>query len=226
MGQVLPGNARTTPALRAAIARRSQSLHSLAHRPGSHPKTGAKGRKRTLVTEAPMGPKPASTVLTAEEEALAGAFRRHTLRALDEGLYARQATIPRRTRSALHGLFQRPGIERLPWSEDAANPAKNKCKDYPMGYWPGDFAQVHPQEGKHYLFVALDRVGKVAFAELPPRAKRVGAADLLRRGRQALPDQAHTVLPDTVGPFPPPPQQGLPRRPRRDRACRAVGVGH
>ena len=126
----------------------------------------------------------------------------------------------------MHGLFQRPGIERLPWSEDAANPAKNKCKDYPMGYWPGDFAQVHPQEGKHYLFVALDRVGKVAFAELPPRAKRVGAADLLRRGRQALPDQAHTVLPDKGGPFPPPPQQGLPGRHRCDRVCRALGVEH
>ena len=34
----------------------------------------AKWRKRTTVTDAPTGPGPASTVLTAEKEAIAGAF--------------------------------------------------------------------------------------------------------------------------------------------------------
>jgi len=37
-----------------------------------------------------MGPKPASTVLTAEVEAMAVAFRQHTHLPLDEGLYALQ----------------------------------------------------------------------------------------------------------------------------------------
>ena len=37
-----------------------------------------------------MGPEPASTVLTAEQEAIAVAFRRHTLLALDDCLYALQ----------------------------------------------------------------------------------------------------------------------------------------
>jgi hypothetical protein len=62
-----------------------------------------------------MGPKaPHSTVLTLEEEAMAVAFRRHTLLPLDDCLYALQATIPRLTRSSLHRLFQRHDISRLP----------------------------------------------------------------------------------------------------------------
>ena len=53
--------------------------------------------------DAPMGPKDRrSPVLSKEEEALAVAFRRHTLLPLDDCLYALQATIPHLTRSSLH----------------------------------------------------------------------------------------------------------------------------
>jgi len=47
-----------------------------------------------------MGPTPASTVLTTEEDAIAVAFHRHTLLPLDDCLYALQATIPQLSRSA------------------------------------------------------------------------------------------------------------------------------
>jgi hypothetical protein len=48
----------------------------------------AKWRKRTTAQHAPMGPKPASTVLSPAEEAAAVAFRQHTQRPLDDCLYA------------------------------------------------------------------------------------------------------------------------------------------
>ena len=70
-----------------------------------------------------MGPKEVrSSVLSAEEEAMCVAFRRHTLLPLDDCLYALQATIPHLSRSALHRLFQRHGISRLP--EVAGEPKK------------------------------------------------------------------------------------------------------
>ncbi len=79
------------------------------------PKTVAKWRKRSFVLDAPMGPMaPRSTVLSAEEEAVVVAFRRHTLLPLDDCLYALQATIPHLTRSSLHRCLQRHGISRLP----------------------------------------------------------------------------------------------------------------
>jgi transposase-like protein len=54
---------------------------------GISPKTVAKWRKRESVQDAPMGSsKPCSTVLTAEQEALVVAFRKHTLLPLDDCL--------------------------------------------------------------------------------------------------------------------------------------------
>lgn len=49
-----------------------------------------------------MEPEPASAVLRAEQEAIAMAFRRHTLLPLDEYLYALQAILPHLSHSALH----------------------------------------------------------------------------------------------------------------------------
>jgi len=63
----------------------------------------------------PMGPKEArSTILSAEEEAVCVAFRKHMLLPLDDCLYALQESIPHLTRSGLHRLFQRHDISRLP----------------------------------------------------------------------------------------------------------------
>jgi hypothetical protein len=61
-----------------------------------------KWRKRSSVSDAPMGPKQVrSTVLSVEEEAVVVTFRRHTLLPLDDCLYALQPTIPHLTRSSL-----------------------------------------------------------------------------------------------------------------------------
>src|SRR5262245_8137368 len=76
MGQILHGSAKTTHAVRAAIQRSKASIQELASRYDLNPKTVMKWRKRAFLYDAPMGPKvPRSTVLSAEEEALAVAFR-------------------------------------------------------------------------------------------------------------------------------------------------------
>lgn len=73
MGQILHGAATTTHAIRAAIRRSKAPLKGLAARRGPNRKTIAKWRKRSFLHDAPMGPRaPRSTVLTAEEEAIAG----------------------------------------------------------------------------------------------------------------------------------------------------------
>src|SRR5215813_12648581 len=166
MGQVLHGSATTTHAIRAAIKRSKAPLKELAARYGLNRKTVAKWRKRAFIHDAPMGPKaPRSTVLTAEEEAMAVAFRQNTLLALDDCLYALQATIPYLTRSALHRCFQRHGISRLPEIE-GEKAAKQAFKSYPIGYFHIDIAEVRTEEGKLHLFVAVDRTSKYAFARL------------------------------------------------------------
>ena len=148
MGQVLHGSATTTESVRRAIQHRQESLRALAKRHGINPKTVAKWRKRSPVTDERTGPKePRSTVLTVEEEAVVVAFRRHTLLPLDDCLYALQATIPHLTRSSLHRCLQRHGIGRLP-DVDGEKPTKKKFKSYPIGFFHIDIAEVQTAEGR------------------------------------------------------------------------------
>jgi hypothetical protein len=125
-------------------------------------------------------------VLTAEQEAIAVTFRRHTLLPLDDCLYALQATIPHLSRSALPRCFQRHGRRRLPLSEDGQSPPKKKFKDYPIGYLPVDLTE----EGRPYLFGAMDFRQEGGLCRVAPtgqtrRGGRVSAARARQAARQS-----------------------------------------
>jgi hypothetical protein len=171
-------------------------LRALAERHGINPKTVAKWKKRDTTADRPTGPRaPHSTVLSVTEEAIVVAFRWHTLLPLDDCLYALQATIPHLTRSSLHRCLQRHGISRLP-EVTGDKPAKKKFKSYPIGYFHIDIAEVHTEEGRLSLFVAIDRTSKFAFAQLHEKATRRVAGDFLRALIAAVPYKIHTVLTD------------------------------
>src|SRR5438309_10753731 len=196
MGQVLHGSATTTEAIRRAIQRSQESLRALAKRYGVNQKTVRKWKGRSSVADMRTGPtQPRSTVLSGEEEAIAVAFRRHTLLSLDDCLYALQPTIPHLTRSSLHRCLQRHGIGRLVDIE-GDKPAKKRFKAYPIGYFHIDIAEVQTAEGKLYLFVAIDRTSKFAFVKLLNTANRVTASDFLTALIAAVPYKIHTVLTD------------------------------
>jgi hypothetical protein len=138
-------------------------LRALAERHGINPKTVAKWKKRDTTADRPTGPRtPHSTVLSVQEEAIVVAFRQHTLLPLDDCLYALQPTIPHLTRSSLHRCLQRHGISRLP-EVTSDKPVKKKFKAYPIGSSHIDIAEVHMEEGRLYLLVAIERTSKFAF---------------------------------------------------------------
>jgi len=201
MGQVLHGCARTTEAVRRAIQHSQASLNVLADQYGINPKTVAKWRGRQFAHDAPMGPKESrSTVLTSEEEAVIVAFRKFTLLPLDDCLYALQPSLPHLTRSSLHRCLQRHGISRLPEVE-GDRPAKKKFKVYPIGYFHIDIAEVQTDEGRLYLFVAIDRTSKFVYAELHEQSDRTIASDFLEHLVAAVPYKIHTVLTDNGAQF-------------------------
>ena len=205
MGQILHGCATTTETVRRAIQHSQESLMVLAGRYGINPKTVAKWRKRTHVTDARMGPKEIhSTVLTPEEEAAVVAFRRLTLLPLDDCLYALQASIPNLTRSSLHRCLQRHGISKLPDVE--GDKARKKFKQYPIGYFHIDIAEVQTAQGKLYLFVAIDRTSKFTYAELHAQSDRTVATAFLRSLVEAAPYKIHTILTDNGAQFCHPPR--------------------
>ena len=226
MGQILHGGAKTTEVVRRAIQNSQESLRVLAQRYNINPKTVAKWKRRTSVQDLPTGPtKPQSTVLSLEEEAIIVAFRRHTLLPLDDCLYSLQATIPHLSRSSLHRCLKRHGISRLPNVEED-RPAKKKFKRYPIGYFHIDIAEVRTQEGKLYLFVAIDRTSKFTFVQLVKKAGKVAAAEFLRKLIKALPYTIHTILTDNGIQF-----TNLPHHKHAgihifDRACAEHDIDH
>lgn len=231
MGQVLHGCASTTEAVRRAIQRSQESIRALARRHGVNPKTITKWKRRSSPADAPMGPKePRSTVLSTEEEAIIVAFRKHTLLPLDDCLYALQATIPHLTRSSLHRCLQRHGISRLPEVEGDKAP-KKKFKTYPIGFFHIDIAEVRTAEGKLYLFIAIDRTSKVAFARLVEKANTVTAITFLDELVAAIPYRIAVVLTDNGIQFADLPKNrkgptAMLRGHPFHRACRRHGIEH
>ena len=84
-----------------------------------------------------------------------------------------------------------PGTER-----DRGVTAKKKFKRYPIGYFHIDIAEVRTQEGKLYLFVAIDRTSKFAFVQLVEKAGKMAAAAFLRDLIKAVPYAIHIILTD------------------------------
>jgi transposase InsO family protein len=231
MGQILHGSARTTEAVRRAIQHGQESLRALAKRYGVNQKTVAKWKRRSSVADERTGPKDTrSTVLSLEEEAIVVAFRKHTLLPLDDCLYALQPTIPHLRRSSLHRCLQRHGISRLPEVE-GDKPAKKKFKSYPIGFFHIDIAEVQTAEGKLYLFVAIDRTSKFAFARLFDKATMAMATVFLEELVAAVPYVIHTVLTDNGIQFADLPKNrngptAMLRGHPFDRSCRRHEIEH
>lgn len=226
MGQVLHGSATTTHAIRAAIQRSQASAAELSRTYGVNPKTVLKWRKRATVEDRRTGPRePHSSVLSPEEEAVIVAFRRHTLLPLDDCLYALQPTIPHLTRSSLHRCLQRHGISRLP-EVGGDKPAKRMFRRYPIGYFHIDIAELRTEEGKLYLFVAIDRTSKFAFARLVRKAGKLAAAQFLRDLIAAVPYRIHTVLTDNGVQFTSRPQDIHDLGHIFDRVCNEHDIEH
>jgi Integrase core domain len=212
--------------VRRAIQQSQDSIAKLANRYDLNPKTVVKWQKRTQGHAAPMGPKqPRSTVLTVEEEALIVAFRMHTLLPLDDCLYAWQATRPHLTRSALHRCLQRQGSSRLP-DMAGEQPAKKKCKFYPIDSFHIDIAEVRTEEGKLDLCVAIDRTCKLAYAELHEEANTMVAAQFLRNLIAAMPYKIHTVLTDNGIQFTNRTREVYAFHHLFDRGCQEDGIDH
>ena len=79
---------------------------------------------------------------------------------------------------------------------DGDKPKRQKFKRYPIGYFHIDIAELRTNEGKLYLFVAIDRTSKFAVAQLVDKANRKTAWEFLEAVLEAVPYKIHTILTD------------------------------
>src|SRR5919112_389398 len=222
MASGLHGSARTTPRVRAELQAAQGTTRSLAARHGLNPKTVAKWRRRTTVTDAPMGPRrrPRSTVLAEAEEAIVVEFRRRTLLPLDDVLGCLRETIPRLTRSALHRCLVRHGISRLPASGEEAS-KRGRFAETAIGYVHIDVCELRLAQGGLFLFLAIDRVSKFAHVAFFDANTKANGAAFLREVVEVFPCQIHTVLTDNGMAF-----ADLPENRGRYPEIEAIFGGH
>jgi len=72
------------------------------------------------------------------------------------------------------------GASRLP-EVKGHKPAKKKFKDYPIGYFHINIAEVQTAEGKLYLYVAIDRTSKFTVVHLVERTGRTSVSAVVAR---------------------------------------------
>lgn len=69
-----------------------------------------------------------------------------------------------------------------------------KQLNYFIGYLHVDFVEVRMDEGKQYVFIAIDRKRKLGFAERQPHANVVIAVEFIKRALPEIPYKVHKYL--------------------------------
>ncbi len=194
MGQILHKRAKTTHAIRNEIQQSEETIAELSRKYGVSQNTVSKWRKRNSVEDAKMGSHKLRTVLTEMDEEIICMFRRKTALPLDDCLISLQDFIPKLTRSNLHRCLKRHGLSVLP--KDAPEKKKGKFEQYEIGFFHIDICEIRTGEGKTYLFVAVDRVSKYAYAEVYDSATISNSATFLRNLIKIVPYKIHRILTD------------------------------
>ncbi len=112
---------------------------------------------------------------------------------------------------------------------DGDKPKREKFKQYPIGYFHIDMAHLRTQEGKLYLFVAIDRTSKFAVAQRVEKANRKTARKFLEHLLEVVPYKIPTNLTDNGIEFAERPGNRSSitcSKMRFDLICEANGIAH
>src|SRR5690349_21439304 len=157
-------NARTTPAVRAEIARSGEPTGVLAGRYGVSTETVRKWRKRGAADCRDRSSRPRKLPWKASEEerAVVCALRRATGFPLDDLTFIVAHFLPHLGRDNVYRILKAEGLSRRP-VRAAPEKAAAKFKEYEVGFVHVDvkhLPELRTSDGecrKRFLFVAIDR---------------------------------------------------------------------
>ena len=196
MAQILHKRATTTHKIRAEIQRSEESLVKLAKKYGINPKTVLKWKHRKSVEDQNSSPKNIRTVLSKQDERIIVETRKKTLLPIDDLFATLKDVIPVLSRSNLYRCLKRNGISSLPKDEEV-RPKRSKFKKYEIGFFHIDVCEVRTKnDGKAYIFVAIDRTSKFSFVELNRDKKAVRAETFVQNLIKAVPYKISKILTD------------------------------
>jgi transposase InsO family protein len=217
-------NARTTPAVRAEIARSGEPTGELARRYGVSTETVRKWRKRGAADCRDRSSRPHKLPWKASEEerAVVCALRRATGFPLDDLTFIIVHFLPHLNRDAVYRILRAEGLNRRPVRATPERPA-GKFKEYELGFVHMDvkhLPKLRTSDGeprKRYLFVAIDRRSRSVHLAVKDDETEASATAFLREALAAFPFRVTHVLTDRGSCFT---ADGF------EKLCRELGVEH
>jgi transposase InsO family protein len=217
-------NARTTPAVRAEIARSSEPTGVLARRYSVSTETIRKWRKRgpDACQDRSARPHKLPWKASEEERAIVCALRRSTGFPLDDLTFVVTHFLPHLNRDAVYRILKAEGLNRLPAQSRSRKP-HGAFKEYDLGFVHLDIKhlpKLRDREGvtrKRFLFVAIDRCSRWVHLAVKEDETAASAVAFLKEAVQAFPFEITHVLTDRGSCFT---ADGF------EAACREVGVQH
>ena len=195
--------ARTTPVVRAEIARSPESSGVLAKRYGVSTETIRKERKRGLDAglDCAARPNPLPWVASVEGGAILCAHRRSTGFPLDALTFVVSHFLPHLNRDAVYRILRAEGLNRLPPAEQAHKP-DGTFKDYEVGFVHVDvkhLPKLRDRDGttrKRFLYVAIDRASRYVHLAVEDDETTASAVAFLTDALDAFPFRVTHVLTD------------------------------
>jgi transposase len=204
--------ARTTPAVRAALARSHEPTGVLARRYGISTETVRKWRRRGPEDCLDRSARPHRLPWKASEEerAIVCALRRATGFPLDDLTFVVTHFLPHLNRDAVYRILKAEGLGRLPPASRPRQPS-GTFRDGELGFVHlgvrhlPKLRTADGQSRKRYLFVAIDRRSRFARLAVKDEETEASAVAVLG-GRPRLPLPGH---PRAHRPRLPPHRRGL-----------------
>jgi transposase InsO family protein len=196
-------NARTTPAVRADIARSPEPTGVLARRYGVSTETIRKWRKRgpTDCQDRSARPHKLPWKASEEERAIVCALRRATGFPLDDLTFVVTHFLPHLNRDAVYRILKAEGLNRLPAANRSRKP-HGAFKDYELGFVHLDvkhLPKLRDRDGvtrKRYLYVAIDRCSRWVHLAVKDDETTASAVAFLQEAIRAFPFTVTHVLTD------------------------------
>jgi transposase InsO family protein len=217
-------SARTTPAVRAEIARSGEPTGELARRFGVSTETIRKWRKRGAADCRDRSSRPHALPWKASEEerAIVCALRRATGFPLDDLTFVLTHFLPHLNRDAVYRILRAEGLGRLPPVSSPDKPA-GSFKEYELGFMHVDvkhLPKLRAADGelrKRYLFVAIDRRSRFVHLAVKDNETEASAGAFLKEALAAFPFRVTHILTDRGSCFT---AEGF------ERLCRELGIEH
>lgn len=197
--------ARTTPVVRAEIARSTEPTSVVAKRYGISDETVRKWRKRgeQACQDRSSRPRRLPWRATDEERAIICAVRRATGFPLDDLTFVLRHFLPHLNRDSIYRVLKSGGLNRRP-PKPISDPAKGqgRFKEYDLGFVHMDVKHLPKlrtadgQVRKRYLYVAIDRCSRFVFLNVYDAETAANAIDFLAKARKAFPFRITHILTD------------------------------